>query len=68
MAVISQHKDIKDFGNLRKQLAPLLSKQHRELLQRIEGLLGAGSLPAPQHPKKRLTHQDRVRRHLFVKS
>jgi hypothetical protein len=65
MAVNNQHKDIKEFGNLRKQLAPLLPPEKSQLLQRIEAMLGAGPLPVPQRrPIKRESHASRVKRYL----
>lgn len=66
MAISNPHKDINDFGNLRKQLAPLISRDTYQLLQRIEAMLGAGSLPVPPHrQKKRVTHASRVAKYLI---
>ena len=59
------HKnDIKQFGQLRKQLAPVLNNSHKALFERIEGALG-GSTQAAQLPTiKKLTHDQRVLKHL----
>ena len=60
--------DIKAFGNMRKQLAPLLNEDNSSLLERIEVVLGGTSLPAspitPVKKKKRLTHAERVAKYL----
>ena len=57
-------KDIKQFGELRKQLAPLLNNSHRQLFERIEGVLGEKKV-TPQLPlKQNLSHDQRVLKHL----
>lgn len=58
------NNDIKQFGQLRKQLTPMLNKSHKELLERIQDGLG-GSTVSTQMPEiKKLTHEQRVLKHL----
>lgn len=60
----NQTNDIKRFGQLRKQLAPVLNNSHKELLERIEGTLGEKNV-TPQLPlKQKLSHDQRVYKHL----
>lgn len=64
-----QHKDIELFRQLRKQLAGALSNENNNLMHRIEMMAsGAGiekKSPLPSFKKeKRLTHKQRVARHL----
>ena len=60
----NSEKDIKQFGQLRKQLAPVLNNSHKELLERIEGKLGSKMEPAQLPLKQTLTHDQRVMKHL----
>jgi len=63
-------EDIQAFGNMRRQLAPLLSEDKSSLLKRIEVVLGGSFLPASLNTpkkKKRLTHAERVAKYLTPK-
>ena len=61
--MLNAEKDIKQFNQLRKQLAPVLNNSHRQLFERIEERLGNKN-ETIQPASKILTHDERVRKHL----
>lgn len=56
--------DIKEFGKLRKHLAPFLTKKQSEVLQKIESRLSAGTKAGITLRKKKFNHKELVKTYL----